>query len=87
MFNKNPYIQDFTDRVILKSWTWERLTDNERHLALIILSQIKSNARTMRGASQAVRPVYAKLLNSLGYKPLGWRDDAIQTLTVKGVTK
>ncbi|MDR2044894.1 MAG: hypothetical protein LBQ15_11150 [Clostridium sp.] len=72
--NKNPMIQDFIDNVIIKSWTWERLTEEEQALTNGVLAGIQSKAKTHAGASKTVNHHYGVLLATFGYKPIGWRE-------------
>lgn len=72
--NKNVAIVDFVERVIKRSWTYERLTEQERQQVLLLLSTIRSTAKTPKGVSQAVNAVYSDFLHTVGYKPIGWRE-------------
>jgi DNA invertase Pin-like site-specific DNA recombinase len=72
--NKNPAIADYVERVTKRSWTFDKLTEDEKEHVLLLLANLKSKAKTARGVACAVRRVYSKYLHSLGYKPIGWRD-------------
>lgn len=72
--SKNPHIQDFIDRVIKRSWTWERLTEEEKAMTNGVLTAIESKAKTPQGVSRVVNKHYSVVLKTLGYKPIGWRE-------------
>jgi hypothetical protein len=72
--NKNTAIADFVNRVIKNSWTFDRLTPQEREQVLLLLANIRSTAKTTSGVSKVVDKVYSEFLDTLGYKPTGWRE-------------
>ena len=72
--NKNVAINDFVNRVIKNSWTFDRLTPQEREQVLLLLANIHSTAKTTGGVSKVVNKVYSEFLHTLGYKPIGWRE-------------
>ena len=65
-------VYDFFDEVS-KSWTWERLTDDEkeRFKNCIYFSGIKGTARQR---VEMLNMVYAAFLQGVGYEPIGWRE-------------
>ena len=72
--SKNPHIQDFIEQVIQKSWTWERLTEEEKAMTNGVLTAIQSKAKTRSGVAKVVNGHYTVILKTLGYKPMGWRE-------------
>ena len=74
MDNKETAIQEYFIDVIQKSWTWERLTEEEKQRFLEI-----DVSRVYGTAAQRVRTfntVYHAYLLGLGYMPIGWREAA-----------
>lgn len=71
MKNKELARDHFID-VILHSWTWEKLTPNERSLFWDVLPQnIKG---TFQQRYETCNVIYHAYLQGIGYKPVGWRD-------------
>ena len=66
-------VYDYFDETISKSWTWERLTDDEkeRFKNCIDFSKIKGTARQR---VKMLNMVYAAFLQGVGYEPIGWRE-------------
>lgn len=66
-------VEDFFQRVIKKSWTWERLTDEERKrfIYMTVFDEIKGNDR-MR--TEWLRTIYSAFLVGVGYTDFGWRE-------------
>ena len=66
-------VYNYFENVISKSWTWERLTDDERERFknCIDFSKIKGTARQR---VEMPNMVYAAFLQGVGYKPIGWRE-------------
>lgn len=64
------YIQD----VIKRSWTWQRLTNEERErfINMKVFDRIKGNDKTR---VEWLNTIYTALLSALGYQPIGWRED------------
>ena len=63
--NKNPHIQEYIEQVIKKSWTWERLTEEEQKMAYIVLTATRSKAITPRYVSRVVNNTYNVILKTL----------------------
>lgn len=61
--------------VFKMSWTWERLTAEERGLFIIAAEHA-----TLRGSysqrCEAMNDIYFAFLLGCGYSPLGWREPA-----------
>ena len=66
-------VYNYFENVISKSWTWQRLTDDERKRfeSCIDFSKIKGTARQR---VEILNMVYAAFLQGVGYKPIGWRE-------------
>ncbi|MCL2312512.1 MAG: hypothetical protein FWC41_08525 [Firmicutes bacterium] len=68
---KNDYI-----KMILQSWTYERLTDEEKKFILSILIRIKLDGRMSRRTAFEFlnNEAYKPFLDSLGYNWENWRE-------------
>lgn len=66
-------VPDYIETVIKKSWTWARLTEEERKrfLSMEVFDEIKGNDRTR---IEWLHTIYNAYLTALGYKPIGWRE-------------
>lgn len=64
---------NYFNTVISKSWTWQRLTDEEqkRFITCIDFSRITGTA-TQR--IKVLNMVYSAFLHGVGYSPVGWRE-------------
>ena len=71
--NNSPVVQNYINKVIKKSWTWARLTEEERQrfLAMEFFDHIKGTERTR---IEWLHSIYDAYLTALGYKPIGWRE-------------
>lgn len=75
--NKENAVADYID-MIEKSWTWNRLTDDEINAFRTSVDWadeqgiIKGNYKHRWLVLQAM---YETMLNTLGYKPFGWREE------------
>lgn len=71
--NTSTAVPDYIETVIKKSWTWARLTEEERQrfLSMEIFDEIKGNDRTR---IEWLHTIYNAYLTALGYKPIGWRE-------------
>lgn len=66
-------VEDYFQKVIKNSWTWERLTEEEkrRFIDMTVFDQIKGNDSTR---IEWLNTIYTAFLSALGYKPIGWRE-------------
>lgn len=66
-------VEDYFQNVIKKSWTWDRLTEEEqkRFIDIDVFDRIKGSDK-MR--VEWLNTVYRSFLSALGYKPSGWRE-------------
>lgn len=71
--DKENAVYNYFNTVIVKSWTWERLTDDEkeRFKTCIDFSRIKGNQLQR---VEVLNMVYSAFLHGVGYTPTGWRE-------------
>lgn len=67
-------VKNFYDEVLIKSWTYARMTEAERKLLALTLDMITSKATTRRGSSIAANKVYGRFLECIGYNGYNWRE-------------
>lgn len=65
-------VEDYFQNVIKKSWTWERLTEDERKrfIGMNVFDRIKGNDRTR---AEWLCTIYESFLTALDYESIGWR--------------
>lgn len=65
--------------VIKQSWTWDRLTEQERERCMNAMNWVRDQ-NILRGNFEArwdiLQAVYSAFLDGVGYKPIGWREDS-----------
>ncbi len=68
-------VENYFQNVIKKSWTWERLTEEEqkRFIDMNVFDRIKGNDKTR---VEWLNTIYHSFISALGYKPIGWREEA-----------
>lgn len=66
-------VEDYFQNVIKKSWTWNRLTEEEqkRFIDMDVFDKIKGNDKTR---VEWLNTIYRSFLSALGYKPIEWRE-------------
>lgn len=66
-------VEDYFQNVIKKSWTWQKLTDEEqkRFINMNVFDRIKGNNQTRK---EWLHTIYTSFLSALGYKSIGWRE-------------
>lgn len=71
--DKENAVYNYFNTIIVKSWTWERLTDDEkeRFKTCIDFIRIKGNQRQR---VEVLNMVYSAFLHGVGYTPTGWRE-------------
>lgn len=69
---KENAISDFMD-MISHSWTWNRLTEDEKKRFSNILYSIEVKG-TYPQRWEALNNYYGFFLEGIGYKPIGWRE-------------
>ena len=67
-------VENYFQRVIKKSWTWQKLTNEERNrfINMNVFDRIKGNDETR---IEWMNTIYTAFLSALGYQPDGWRED------------
>ena len=73
MIKYSSAVEDYFQNVIKKSWTWNRLTEEERRrfVDMDVFDRIKGNNKTR---VEWLITIYDSFLSALGYKPIGWRE-------------
>ena len=71
--NKDTAQYDYFNTVIIKSWTWGKLTQEEqdRFINGYSFDKIKGTARQR---IEWLNSMYHMFLLGLGYTPIGWRE-------------
>lgn len=66
-------VADYIENVIKKSWTWERLTEEERE-RFISMSGVFNEIKGTDGMRRAwLSTVYSAFLSGVGYTDFTWR--------------
>ena len=76
MKKHSTVVEDYFQNTIKKSWTWERLTEEEqkRFIDMTIFDRIRGNDQTRVAW---LNTIYFAFISALGYKPIGeWRETA-----------
>ena len=73
MIKYSNAVENYFQNVIKKSWTWQRLTEEEqqRFVDMDVFDRIKGNGRTR---VEWLNTIYEAFLSALGYEPIGWRE-------------
>lgn len=73
MIKYSSAVEDYFQNVIKKSWTWDRLTEEERRrfINMDVFDRIKGNDKTR---IEWLNTIYNAFLSALGYKSVGWRE-------------
>lgn len=66
-------VENYFHNVIEKSWTWNRLTDEEkqRFINMDVFERIRGDEQTI---IEWLCTIYESYIEALGYKPIGWRE-------------
>lgn len=66
-------VEDYFQKVIKRSWTWEKLTEEEqqRFVDMDVFDKIKGNDKTR---IEWLNTIYRAFLGALGYTAIGWRE-------------
>lgn len=69
-------VEDYFQTVIKKSWTWDKLTEEERQrfINMDVFDNIKGNDKTR---IEWLNTIYHAFLIGIGYEPIGWREEDI----------
>lgn len=67
-------VENYFQNVIKKSWTWQKLTEEEqqRFIDMDVFDKIKGNDKQR---IEWLNTIYTAFLSALGYKPIGWREE------------
>lgn len=67
-------VEDYFQRVIKKSWTWEKLTEEEqqRFIDTNVFDRIKGNDDTR---IEWLNTIYQAYLTALDYNSIDWREE------------
>ena len=73
MIKYSNAVENYFQNVIKKSWTWEKLTEEEqdRFISMNVFDRIKGDDQTR---VEWLNTIYHTFLYGLGYKPIGWRE-------------
>lgn len=73
MIKYSSAVEDYFQNVIKKSWTWDRLTEEERRrfIDMDVFDRINGNDKTR---IEWLNTIYNAFLSALGYKSVGWRE-------------
>lgn len=66
-------VENYFQNVIKKSWTWEKLTNEERKrfIDMDVFDRIKGNDQTR---IEWLNTIYQSFLAALDFEPIGWRE-------------
>ena len=66
-------VENYFQNIIKKSWTWEKLTNEERKrfIDMDVFDKIKGNDQTR---IEWLNTIYQSFLAALDFKPIGWRE-------------
>lgn len=67
-------VENYFQNVIKKSWTWQKLTQEEqqRFIDMDVFDKIKGNDKQR---IEWLNTIYTAFLSALDYKPIGWREE------------
>lgn len=67
-------VENYFQNVIKKSWTWQKLTQEEqqRFINMNVFDKIKG---VDKQRVEWLNTIYTAFLSALGYKPIGWREE------------
>ena len=69
---ENMIVENYFQKVIKNSWTWEKLTEEEkqRFINMGVFGRIKGRDEQR---VEWLNSIYMAFLYGLDYKPIGWR--------------
>ena len=67
--NRNEYI-----KIVVNSWTYEKLTQTEKINIIAILLNCKLYGRNKKEVCEQLNTIYRSFLMALNYTPLNWRE-------------
>lgn len=65
-------IEEYFQTIIKKSWTWQRLTEEEKAKFINLNFDNIKGTKTQR--ILLFNDIYHAFLTGLGYEPIGWRE-------------
>ena len=73
MCKKSNAVENHFQNVIKQSWTWDRLTEEERQrfINMNVFDKIKG---TDKQRVEWLSTIYSAFLIGIGYEPIGWRE-------------
>lgn len=74
-------IENHLQNVIKKSWTWQKLTQEEKE-KFIDMSVFDSIKGTDKMRTEWISTIYTAFLVGLGYTPIGWRASGSEGLAL-----
>lgn len=69
------YRKEMIEEVYKKSWTYLRLSEDERKTIIRLLYCCKLYGHNERQICETLNDVYTAFLMALGYRPSGWRGE------------
>lgn len=67
--------QNIINNIYKKSWTYERLSKNEKENIVNLLNNCKLYGNNNTQIGETLHDVYYAFLTALNYKPFGWRGE------------
>lgn len=67
--------QEIINNVYTKSWTYERLSKDEKENIVNLLNNCKLYGNNKIQIGETLHDVYSAFLTALCYKPFGWRGE------------
>lgn len=73
MKKQSNVVENYFQNVIKKSWSWEKLTNEERKrfIDMDVFDRIKGNDQTR---IEWLNTIYQSFLAALDFEPIGWRE-------------
>ena len=73
MIKYSAAVENYFQKTIKRSWTWDRLTEEERQrfIDMNVFDKIKGNDKQR---IEWLNTIYKAYITALGYKPIGWRE-------------
>lgn len=62
-------------KIYTQSWTYERLSKNEKENIIDLLQTCKLYGNNKKQIGETLHDIYSAFLTALNYKPFGWRGE------------
>lgn len=74
MKKQSNVVENYFQNVIKKSWSWEKLSNEERQqfIDINVFDKIKGNDQTR---IEWLNTIYQSFQAALDFKPIGWREE------------